>query len=195
MSFARLLRADWVAMAAALALLLVMALDWYSTPSGQEARRIEAISDPSGGAGGQVERELQEDARLIAEAQERNAWQVPGAFDRLILLGLLATIALAIAAAYLRAAARRFEPPLTPSALAAVVAAVTAVAVAYRTLQEPGLDVATTVEAGAPLALIALGVLALAARSAMGAENDGTAWAEPGTEAEPAAEAEPRLAE
>lgn len=195
MSFARLLRADRVAMAAALALLLIMALDWYSTASGEEARRIEAISEPSGGAGGQVEREVQEDARLIAEGEERNAWQVPGAFDRLILIGLLATIALAIAAAYLRAAARRFEPPLTPSALAAVAATVTAVAVACRTLQEPGLDEATTVEAGAPLALIALGVIALAARSAMGAEDNGTAWAEPAAEGEPAADAEPRLAE
>ncbi len=162
---------------------------------GRDGRRIEAISDPSAGAGGQIERQVQEDARLIAEGEERNAWQVPGAFDRLILIGLLATIALAIATAYLRAAARRFETPLTPSALAAVAATVTAVAVAYRTLQEPGLDEATTVEAGAPLALIALGVIALAARSAMGAEANGTAWVEPAAEAEPAADAEPRLAE
>jgi len=192
MSFARLLRADWVAMAAALALLLVMALDWYSSASGQEARRIEAISEPSGGAGGQVEREVQERARLSAEAEERNAWQVPGAFDRLILLGLLGTVALAIAAAYLRAAQRRSKSPLTPSTLAAVAATVTAVAVAFRTIEEPGLDAATTVEAGAPLALIALGTIALAARVATRAEQEGTAWTGPAAEAGPAAELEPR---
>lgn len=185
MSFDRLLRADWVALAAALVLLLVMAMDWYSSASGQEARRIEAISEPSGGAGGEVERRLQEDARIIAEGEERNAWQASAAIDRLILLGLLATIALAIAAAFLRAAGRRFDPPLTPSALAGLTAVVTALLVAYRTIQEPGLDVGTTVEAGAPLALIALGTIGLAVRAAMRAEEDGSAWPEPAPGAEP----------
>ena len=54
----------------------------------------------------------------------------------------------------------------------------TALLVAYRTLQEPGFDSVNTVEAGAPLALIALAVIALAARSAMRAEEEGTAWDE-----------------
>lgn len=185
MSFDRLLRADWVAMAAALVLLFVMAMDWYSTVSGEEARRIEAISDPSGGAGGEVERRLQDDARLIAEGEERNAWQASGAIDRLILIGLLATVALAIASAFLRAAARRFDPPLTPIALAGVLAVVTALLVAYRTIQEPGLDAGTTVEAGAPLALVALGAIGLAARAAMRAEEDGSAWHQPVPDAAP----------
>lgn len=184
MSFERLWRADWVAFAAALVLLLVMAMDWYSTASGEEARRIEAISNPSGSAGGQIERELQEDARLIAEGEELNAWQASGAVDRLILLGLLATVALAIAAAFLRAAGRRFEPPLSPSALAGLVGVVTALLVAYRAIQEPGLDAGTTVEAGLPLALVVLGVIGLAARGAMRAEEDGSAWPESAPEPE-----------
>jgi hypothetical protein len=178
-SFDRLLRADWVALAAALVLLFVMAMDWYSTASGEEARRIEAISDPSSGAGGQIERKLQEDARLIAEGEETNAWQASGAVDRLILIGLLATVGLAIAAAFLRAAARRFDPPLTPSALAGLIAVLTALLVAYRTIQGPGLDAGATVEAGAPLGLVVLGVIGLAAWVAMRAEEDGSAWPDP----------------
>lgn len=178
MSFNRLLRADWVAFAAALVLLFVMAMDWYSTASGEEARRIEAISDPSSGAGGEIERELQEDARLIAEGEETNAWQASAAIDRLILIGLLATIALVIAAAFLRASTKRFDPPLTPSALAGLAAVVTALLVAFRAIQGPA-GAGTTVEAGLPLALVALGVIGLAARAAMRAEEDGSAWPEP----------------
>ena len=98
-----------------------MALDWYSTVAGKEARRIEVLSQPSGAAG-QVEREVRETARFAAEGAERNAWQVTGAVDRIILLGLLATVLLALGAAYLRAAGKRFRPPSTPSALAAVAA-------------------------------------------------------------------------
>jgi len=177
-NFGRLLRADVIAAAAALALLFVMALDWYSTVAGKEARRIEALSEPSGAAAGEVEREVRKTARFAGEDAERNAWQVRGAVDRIILLGLLATVLLALGAAYLRAAGKRFRPPSTPSALAVAAAALTAVLVAYRSLQEPGLDEATTVEAGLPLALVALGVIALSSRAAMREEERGTAWRE-----------------
>ena len=179
MNFQRLLRADVIAAVAALVLLFVMALDWYSTVAGQEARRIEELSQPSGAAAGQVEREVQESARFAAEGAEKNAWQASGAIDRIILLGLLATVLLAIAAAYLRAAQKRFDPPLTPSALTAVAATLTALLVAYRSFQEPGLDEATTVESGVPLALVVLGVIALSCRAAMREEERGTAWREP----------------
>lgn len=179
MTFQRLLRADVVALVAALVLLFVMALDWYSTVEGKEARRIEQLSEPSGATAGQVERELQETARFAAEDAEKNAWQVAGAIDRIILGGLLTTFLLAIAAAFLRAAARRFDSRLTPSALAALVAVLTAVLVAYRAIQEPGADEATTVESGPPLALIVLGVIALATRAATREERAGTAWREP----------------
>jgi hypothetical protein len=180
LNFHRLLRADAVAMVAALALLLVMALDWYSTGVGDRAREIEKLSQPGGQGiqGDQAARENAEAARFEAQSQEKNAWQVDGAIDRLILIFLLGTIIAAVAAAWLRAAGRRFEPPATPTTAAAVLATISGLLVAYRILQEPGFDSSTTVKAGAPLALVVLGVIALAARAAMRAEADGSAWAE-----------------
>lgn len=182
MTYSRLLRADVIAALAAFALLFVMAMDWYSTAAGEEARRIESISDPQGALGGEPERRVQEDASIAAEEQEKNAWQVSGAIDRVLLVMLLATVVLALAAAYLRAAGRRFDPPVTPSALAALSAVVAGLLGAYRILQEPGFDDATVVKAGAPLALVVLGVIALAGRAAVRAEEAGTAWDEATTE-------------
>ena len=179
MTFARLLRADAVAMVAALALLLVIGTDWYSTTAGEEARRIERVNDPSGGTGGQVSRAVEERARVVAEEAEKNAIQVTGVVDRVILAGLVATALLALGAGYLRAAGRRFRPPLTPSALAAAGAAVTGLLVAYRALDEPGSDAATTVQAGLPLALVGLGAIGLSCVAALRAEEAGTAWREP----------------
>jgi len=172
-----------VAALAALALLFAMAMDWYSTVEGKEARRIEELAQPEGALGGQVEREVQESARFAAEEAEANAWQAAALIDRLILAGLLATFLLAIANAYLRAAAKRFRPPSTPAAFAAVTALVTAVLIAYRSIQEPGVDESSTIEAGLPLALILLGAIALACRAALREEEQGTAWREPAPEA------------
>jgi hypothetical protein len=63
------------------------------------------------------------------------------------------------------------------------------VLVIYRIIQEPGLDAASTVKAGAPLAVIALGLLALACSRSLKHEEEGQAFrvvaAQPG---EPAAE-------
>ena len=187
MTFRRLLRSDAVAMVAALVLLLVMAMDWYSSTVGERAREVEKLSEPSGGSvGSQAQRETQESAAEAAQAQEKNAWQATGLIDRLILIGLLGTVVLAVAAAWLRAAGRRFEPPSSPSTAAAVVATVTGLLVAYRIIQEPGFDETTTVQAGAPLALVVLGVVALAARESMRREAAGTAWQD-----EPMAQPEP----
>ena len=172
MTFARLRAADWVAFVAALALLFTTAADWYSSKSGEEARRIEGLSQPSGAEGGQVERELRVDASAAAEAEERNAWQATGAIDRLILVALLATSALAIAAGFARAAERGYGGTLGPSAIAGLAAAVTALLVLYRILQEPGLDEVNTVQAGAPLALAALGAIAYACARAVKAEEE-----------------------
>jgi len=178
-NYSRLLRGDVIAALAAFVLLFVMAMDWYSTAAGDEARRIESISDPQGALGGEPEREVQESASIAAEEQEKNAWQAPGAIDRVLVVLLLAAVVLALAAAYLRAAGKRFSPPTTPSALAALAAVVAGVVVAYRIIQEPGLDEATVVKAGAPLALIVLAVIALAARAAVRQEEAGTAWDRP----------------
>jgi hypothetical protein len=49
---------------------------------------------------------------------------------------------------------------------------VTALLVVYRIFQEPGSDVSTTVKAGAPLALLALGVVAFASASALRAPRE-----------------------
>jgi drug/metabolite transporter (DMT)-like permease len=191
MTFERLRVADWVALLAAFALLLVMAMDWYSTTQGEEARRIERLAVPKGAVGGEVAREVRRQARQIAEGDEQNAWQADGAIDRLILVALLATAGLALAAAFLRAAGRSFEPPWTPSALAAVAAAAAGLLVAYRIVQEPGSDAATTIKVGGPLALVALGVLALGAIRGLRAEEAGAAFAEP-LEKPPATPQEPR---
>jgi hypothetical protein len=157
-TFTRLRAADWVALLAALALLFTTAMDWYSTTTGDEARRIQGLAQPSGALGGEVAREVRDQARLIGEGQEKNAWQIGGAIDRLILAGVLLTFALSVAAAFARAAGR--GPGIWLAA--ALAAAVTALLLTYRIVQEPGFDASTTVKAGAPLALIVLGVLALA---------------------------------
>jgi hypothetical protein len=171
-SFSRLRGWDWVAFVAALALLFVTAVDWYSTATGDEARRIEQLSQPDGALGGEVEREVQEDARIVAEGQEKNAWQVTGTIDRVILIGLLATAALGVLAAFAAAAGRAADSPIPPAGLAGIVAAATALLVVYRVVQEPGLDEGTTVKLGAPLALLVLGVLAFATAGSLRAPRE-----------------------
>jgi hypothetical protein len=174
LSFARLRIADWVAMAAAIALLFTMAADWYSTVQGDEARRIERLSEETRPSqAGEVEREVNKRAAETAEGHERNAWQQDRAIDRVILVLLLGAVGLALAAGFLRAAHWHFEPPATPSAAVAVVAAVAGLLVAYRLVQEPGLDEVNTIKAGAPLTLVALSVLAMASRAALRNEQQG----------------------
>jgi hypothetical protein len=180
LTFRRVLRADVVAMVAALALLLVMATDWYSTTLGDDARQIQKISTPQkGAAAGEAEALRRSDAKFLAQSQEKNPWQLEAGIDRVILVLLLGTIILAVAAAWLRAAGRRFEPPATPSTAAAALAALTGVLVVFRIIQEPGDDSITVVKAGAPIAVALLALIALACRQAMRAEEDGSAWPDP----------------
>ena len=193
MTFERLIAADVVAMVAALALLFAMGVDWYSTSAGDEARRIERLTKPRGALGGEVSREVEERARAAAEGAEKNAYQVAGTIDRVILGWLLATVLIALAAGFLRAAEKRFEPPFTPSSLAAMCAGVAALLVAYRSVEQPGFDAATTVKPGVPLALVLLGVVALAGRAAARAEEAGNAWREPAPrDGEPSSSGQPR---
>ena len=185
MTFERLRPADWVAMVAAIALLFTMALDWWTTPQGQEDRRIEKLNQPQGALGGEIPREVQSEAKLGAQKAERNAWQQDGGIDRVILLALLLTAGLAVASAFFRAAGRRFEPPWSPSGVTAMVGVVSALLVAYRILQKPGLNEATVVKAGAPLAVAVLGVIVLASAAGMKAEEQGRAFREPRRRPEP----------
>ena len=173
MTFARLRLADWVVLLAALALLLVTAADWYSTKGGEQARQFER-SAPTLGEGA----ELADDAAAAAEGEERNAWQLDGAIDRLILVALLVTAALGVFAAFRRAAGRRYEGAMSPAAWAGLAAAVTSLLVLYRILQEPGSDNVTTVQIGAPLALAVLGLMAFACANAVRAEEEGREFRE-----------------
>jgi hypothetical protein len=62
MSFARLRTADWVAFVAELALLFATGAGWYSTKTGEEARRIENLAKPSGGPIGEIQHQVEKDA-------------------------------------------------------------------------------------------------------------------------------------
>jgi drug/metabolite transporter (DMT)-like permease len=163
-TFERLRPADWVVFVAALALLFTTVPDWYSTTRGEEARQIQ---EQAGNSDAQERREVERDAAALAEAQERNAWQEDdGLIDRIILIGLLATAALGVGAAFWRASGRRSEG-LGPYGLAGLAASITALLILYRIIQEPGFDELTTVEIGAPLALGVLGVMAFACATSM----------------------------
>jgi hypothetical protein len=165
-------RGHVIALIGALALLLVMALDWYSTATGDEARRIEEITDnPSGAEGGEVDRRLNEDAREVAEGEEKNAWQVDALIDRIILVLMLLAIVFAVLTAVTRAAGAKPTRGMGPAGAAALSAAAAAALVAYRIIQEPGLDAATNVKAGAPLALVGLAMIALGSSSALRADE------------------------
>ena len=169
-------RGHAIALAGALLLLLVMAMDWYSTATGDEARRIESITDnPSGADAGEIDRRLNEDAREIAEDEEKNAWQADALIDRIILILMLLAIVFAVLTAITRSAGAKATKGLGPAGAAAIFAAAAAALVAYRIIQEPGLDSATNVKAGAPLALLGLAMIALGSSSALRADDKETA--------------------
>ena len=189
MTFERLTIGDAIAWLAALALLLFTAVDWYSTVQGNEARQIQHDVAPSNGAlGGEVQRDIQEQASLTAQADEKNLWQEKRAIDRFELLLVLATAVAATAAAIFRVAGRRFSGWLTPSALAALLAAALALVMLYRLGNQPGDDQVTTLKSGVWLAFAAVGLVGLGASLAWRGERNGTAWKDeepapqPGTE-------------
>jgi hypothetical protein len=169
-------RGHAVALIGALALLLVTAMDWYGTATGDEARRIERITDePSGAEAGEIDRRLNEDAQFVAEREEKNAWQADALIDRILLGLMLGAVALAVLTAITRAAGAKPTEGLGPAGLATLLATAAAAVVAYRIIQEPGLDAATNVKAGAPLALLPLAMIALGSASALRADDEGDA--------------------
>ena len=175
MRLERLSRGHVVAAVAALVLLLVMAMDWYGSHEADLARQVGNTALTTGADAGEAGRAVKQDANAIIARDEKNAWQEPATIDRLLLVCLLLTIALALAAAWHRAAGKRSEPPLTLSAATAVSAAFCAILVAYRIINQPGSNSHTTVKIGAPIALIALMVVGLGAASALKGEEN---WAE-----------------
>ena len=169
MTFTRLSRGELLAMVAALALLLVMATDWYTTKRGEEARKNQSIVEP------QLNRETvpseSQKQGEFADTQEKTAWQADGLIDRLILIALVASVVLALAAAWSKAAGRRLGPP-SPAALASVVGLVACLLLVYRILQPPGPNAAAVVKVGAPLGLLCAGLLTLGARVASRADRE-----------------------
>jgi hypothetical protein len=173
LTFARLRPAEWVVFVAALALLFTTAPDWYSTKSGDEARRVqEEARAEEGQPTGQTQAEVEHDAGALAESQERNAWEEDGGLDRILLICLLVTAALGVAAGFWRAAGRGTGV----YGVAGAAACATALLVVYRILQEPGFDEVTTVKIGAPIALGVLGVMAFACATALREPADQPAY-------------------
>jgi hypothetical protein len=168
MTFTRLGRGDLLAMVAALALLLVMATDWYTTKAGEQARDIASKIEP------RVNNETvpTESAKQnsFADSQEKNAWQAGGLIDRVILILLMAAVVLALVAAWARAAGKSLGPP-SPSALASLAGLAASSLIVYRILQPPGLNAAAVVKPGAPLGLLCVGLLAIGARVAARGER------------------------
>ena len=119
-----------------------------------------------------MDRRLNEDAGVIAEGEEKNAWQADALVDRILLVLMLGAIVLTILTAITRASGAKPTKGLGPAGMAAVLATAAAVIVAYRIIQEPGLDAATNVKAGAPLALVALALIALGSASALRADDE-----------------------
>jgi hypothetical protein len=171
----RLTAGHAVAAVAALALLLIMAIDWYGSEQADLARSLESPAATRGADAGEVGRAVQQDAQRIIARDEKNAWQADGTIDRVLLGLLLLSVFLPLAAAALRSEGRRFEPPWTPTGLAAISAALAAVLVAYRVVNEPGADAATTIKPGPALALAALAAVGLASAAAYRKEAEWTA--------------------
>jgi hypothetical protein len=174
-TFLRLNRGQLLAMVAALALLLVMAMDWYSTKAGDAARDAASKVQPQVN----VETVPSETSKLntFAETQEKTAWQADALIDRLILIALLGAVVSAVVAAWLAAAGKKLGPP-SPSALASVLGLLACVLIVYRIIQPPGLNEAAVVKAGAPLGLLCVGLLAFGARVAVRDERLGRAESE-----------------
>ncbi len=172
MRLERLTRGHVVAAVAALALLLVMAMDWYGSVQADQARRIGSSLGTKGAESGEEGRAAKVDVDRIIARDEKNAWQTQAFVDRLLLVLLLLSVFLPLLAAALRSEGRRYEPPWTPSAIAAIVASLAALLVAYRIVQQPGPNVSTTIKIGPILALACLAGVALGAVAAFQRESD-----------------------
>jgi hypothetical protein len=192
-SFERLTKGDALAWVAALGLLLVTAIDWFSTQLGDAARQIQHdVNVPNGPVGSEIPSTIKQQAALVAQAQEKNLWQLHGGIDRLMLIVILAAALCAAFAAAMRVAGHRYRGAFTPSAAAALLSGFGALLVLYRLVNQPGDNQVATVKSGPWLSFVALGLLCLGASLAWRAERDGSAYKdEAAAAAEGAAKAGP----
>jgi len=160
-----------VAFLAAMALLFIMAGDWYSTVEGVQAREFERSQGRYLFGQGIIDAGVAEDARVKAEQQERNAWQISSFVDFLVLLSLLVTVGFAIAAAGLQAAGRTYERRRSPIAFAAIAALVTFVLLVVQAVTRLDPDSSAVIQVGLPLGIMALGAIALGAGLAIRAQR------------------------
>ncbi len=162
-----------VAGLAALGLLLVtVGVDWYGTAQGDEAARIEEQTEDAPGAeAGEVPRAQNERAGEVADRETDKAWEADGIIDRVVLVLLAATILLAVVTWFVRSLGAAPTPGLGPAGLTALLATGAAVLVAYRIMQEPGLDSATNVKTGPLIALFLLAAIALGSSAALRADD------------------------
>lgn len=173
MSFRRLDRWHWLMGISALALLLVMASDWYATKFADSLRRDEGLAVTGGALSGEPGRALQSRIPEVAERLEQNAWQAYWAPDLglLVLLLLVGAILAGVGAAYARAADVKVDVLGGASTIVAGVGSLAILGVLLRLVDQPGLDEITTVRGGPFLGLLALGVMVFAASRAMKAER------------------------
>lgn len=184
MTFLRLRFGHALAMVAALALLLVMAMVWWSDKVAEQDRQTQHAILP------QVNNDTtpsssQEEADAAAK-REHTAWEPREAIDTVILLSLIAAAGLAITAAFVKASGRR-GPPL--SAWATIAGLVGTLLLAYRIFQPPGPNYAAVVKPGAAFGLVCVGLIALGSRVATLADRDEREARADGPEAQPAAPA------
>lgn len=177
MRLERLAGGHILAVAAALALLVAMSLTWYGSHEADLARQLAKSANIGGGEAGETGRTVQHDANRIIARDEKTPWQERAQLDRILVVLLLASIALALLAAVFRAAGRRPTPPWTPTALAGLVAAATGVLLAYRIVNRPGNHAATTVKPGALIALGLVVLIGIGSALAFAGEEE---WAEHG---------------
>lgn len=166
-------RGGWhlIAFFAAMALVLAMSIDWYTTQQGEEFRRVEDVNRNSEDSQ-RLDSEDVERAGQAAENEERNAWQADAFVDRLLLIALLVAFVAAVVAAFMRSAGRRPDPPWNPSAIATVAGVIGTLLVLYRMVQPPGLNDAAVLKSGAPIGLAAVGILTVASRLATLTEKE-----------------------
>lgn len=173
-----------VAGLAALALVLVtIGMDWYGTTTGDEAREIEErTEDASGAEAGEVERTVNERAGEVADRETDKAWEADGLIDRIILVLIGATIFLAVLTWFTRSMGAKPTKGLGPAGVCALLATAAAILVAYRIIQEPGFDDATTVKAGPLVAIFLLAAIAIGESSALRQDDQQEEEAVAGTE-------------